>query len=155
MPKPGKIFTLSRDELASIVKESKSHGEVLRYMGYKSPDAKRLKKRLREEGISTTHFKIRIHPKASTFAEFTSGPIAKRLAGTTLKDKIRKEKLLEDYCAACNMEPVWNGKPLNFHLDHIDGNPLNNKLSNLRFLCPNCHIQTLTYALGHKRTSVH
>ena len=134
--------------MEGVVKESKSHDEVLKRLGYNSPDATKLKKRLREKEISTTHFKKRIRNTPSTFIEFTSGIITKRLDGRSLKDK-----MLEDYCAACNMEPVWNGKPLDFHLDHIDGNPLNNKLSNLRFLCPNCHTQTETYNVGHKRKS--
>lgn len=31
-------------------------------------------------------------------------------------------------------------------LDHIDGNPFNSVLENLRILCPNCHTQTHTFA---------
>ena len=41
---------------------------------------------------------------------------------------------------------MYNGKPLTLQLDHIDGNPINNNLENLRFLCPNCHSQTDTFA---------
>ena len=36
----------------------------------------------------------------------------------------------------------WQGKPLTLDIDHVDGNPLNCLLSNLHFLCPNCHAQT-------------
>jgi transposase len=47
-------------------------------------------------------------------------------------------------CTTCGLGPEWNGKPLTLELDHIDGDRLNNELSNLRLLCPNCHAQTET-----------
>lgn len=40
---------------------------------------------------------------------------------------------------------TWLDKPLSLHLDHIDGDKLNNNQDNLRLLCPNCHSQTDTY----------
>jgi hypothetical protein len=48
-------------------------------------------------------------------------------------------------CAECGQEPFWHGKPLTLQVDHIDGNKRNNVLSNLRFLCANCHTQTETF----------
>ncbi|WP_022894305.1 HNH endonuclease signature motif containing protein [Agromyces subbeticus] len=47
-------------------------------------------------------------------------------------------------CVLCRLGPEWNGKPLTLELDHVDGDRLNNELSNLRLLCPNCHAQTET-----------
>lgn len=41
-------------------------------------------------------------------------------------------------CAICGMSQEWNGKPLVFILDHIDGHASNNKRDNLRCICPNC-----------------
>ena len=48
-------------------------------------------------------------------------------------------------CSCCGVKE-WEGKPLFMDLDHKDGNPWNNRLSNIRVLCPNCHRQTETYA---------
>jgi len=48
-------------------------------------------------------------------------------------------------CTWCSISS-WLGKPITLQLDHIDGDHRNNRLPNLRLLCPNCHSQTDTYA---------
>ena len=53
-------------------------------------------------------------------------------------------------CAICGMSPEWNGKPLVFILDHIDGHASNNKRDNLRCICPNCDSQLDTYKSKNK-----
>ena len=62
-----------------------------------------------------------------------------------LKKRIIKEKLLDYHCQICGIDS-WQGQPLSLHLDHIDGNRFDSRLENLRFLCPNCHSQTPTFA---------
>lgn len=47
-------------------------------------------------------------------------------------------------CSVCSLRE-WKGKPLKLHVDHLNGINNDNRLENLRFLCPNCHSQTATY----------
>ena len=58
-----------------------------------------------------------------------------------LKVYILENKVLPHRCKVCNIEPVWNKKPLDFLLDRKNNNILDNAVDNLRFLCPNCYSQ--------------
>ena len=56
-------------------------------------------------------------------------------------------------CEICNITQ-WAGKEVPLVMDHIDGNPANWKLTNLRLICGNCDMQTDTYKgknRGHGR----
>jgi len=68
----------------------------------------------------------------------------------SLKRRLIEESLLEKQCYECGITSKWNGKPLCLQLDHINGIANDNRVENLRLLCPNCHSQTETFA-GKRR----
>ena len=53
-------------------------------------------------------------------------------------------------CETCGLSE-WQGRQLTLQIDHIDGDRENNMLSNLRFLCPNCHSLTDTFGSKNSR----
>jgi protein-arginine kinase activator protein McsA len=67
-----------------------------------------------------------------------------------------KKYILEEQnekCNICNIDNFWNGKPLKFILDHIDGNAANNTRNNLRLICHNCDSQLDTYKSKNKNSA--
>ena len=71
-------------------------------------------------------------------------------APAVVRENLRKLNLIEYQCQLCNNKGEWNGSILVLQLDHINGINNDNRLQNLRYLCPNCHSQTETYAGKNK-----
>ena len=67
-----------------------------------------------------------------------------------LKHKMLKSGLIENKCGVCGIKDTWQNKPIQIHLDHINGIRNDHRLENLRMLCPNCHSQTSTYCGNNK-----
>ncbi|WP_237448505.1 HNH endonuclease signature motif containing protein [Nocardioides flavescens] len=58
-------------------------------------------------------------------------------------------------CAICLAPATWNGLPLAFVLDHVDGDSGNNHRDNLRLVCPNCDSQLPTFKMRNKGKGRH
>jgi Zn finger protein HypA/HybF involved in hydrogenase expression len=63
-----------------------------------------------------------------------------------LKQKLLSKNILENKCSICDNSGEWCGKELSLQLDHINGINNDNRLENIRLLCPNCHSQTETFS---------
>ncbi len=69
-----------------------------------------------------------------------------------VKLRLLGDGVKENRCEECGLTE-WLGRPLSMALHHVNGDGRDNRLVNLRFLCPNCHSQTDNFA-GRKRTRV-
>jgi hypothetical protein len=73
----------------------------------------------------------------------------KRKNKTSNDRYLKRDLLIDGYikneCEICHITD-WCNKPIVIELHHIDGNRMNNDLSNLQMLCSNCHSQTDNYS---------
>tara|TARA_B110000967_G_C18436654_1_gene341181 strand:- start:49 stop:483 length:435 start_codon:yes stop_codon:yes gene_type:complete len=66
-----------------------------------------------------------------------------------LKNRLYVAGIKERKCEECGIEE-WNGKKIIHQLDHVNGISTDNRLENLKVLCPNCHSQTDTFCGKNK-----
>ena len=135
-----KLNELSKEEIVKKLDESTSYGEFLSKLGYsQSGNAyKFTKKYLDSIDVNYNVFTKKTWPNVELSNEDVF-KINNPFDNKALKIKILKHKLIDYKCTKCGNTGEWNGQNLSLHLDHINGDNIDNRLDNLRFLCPNCH----------------
>lgn len=144
----------TEDLLKIAVEHSISFAGVLRYLGLRQAGGTQahIARRIRALGLGTSHFTGQAHqrgklgPRRRTAEQIL---IVRPPGSLREKAPALRRALIEIgrpyLCANCGLDP--NDIPLTLHVDHINGEWLDNRAENLRFLCPNCHAQTPTYCV--------
>ena len=153
----------TRELLAEAVTASTSMAGVLRHLGLDQAGGAHahLRRRIDRLGIDTTHVLGRAHYRGTTNPRRRAAAevLVVRAADAKREVPSRLRRALIEAgrpyrCAGCGGDGTWNGQPLTLHVDHIDGRAWDCRAENLRFLCPNCHSQTETFA-GRSRFRVY
>lgn len=138
------IYEPSDQEFANIVKNNYSYVTILKALGYVSCSGSAvniLKRRITELSLDTSHFvysRPRVLTRDDVFVQDST------VAQKTLRQWFLKEKDIKYECSICGQSAIQNGEQLTLILDHINGQNHDNRLSNLRQVCPNCNQQLET-----------
>jgi hypothetical protein len=147
----------TQDEARVAVAASKSASETLRRLGMRPAGGnfRMLKNRLETWGITTDHF----DPYAATRKRHREPiPLEEILVeGSTyrrhtLKKRLYATRLKRRACEMCGQGENWRGRHMSLILDHINGIPDDNRLENLRIVCPNCAATLDTHCRRNCRT---
>lgn len=147
-----KIYKLSDEQFVELLKNSSTISEVLFKLGYSvkgnSWGFAKVKQRMSDLNLDGSIFKGKSPiTKYGTLHKVNASDILKpncKHARSVLRRYVIKNNLIPYRCAICGCVE-WQGRTLSLELDHINGINNDNRIENLRFLCPNCHSQTTTY----------
>ena len=146
--------------LEEAVKKSFSVAGVLKMLGSRQISGGQhayVTKLIMRRRLDVSHFTGQGHMKGKTSKMKKPWQAVLVLrTGTPYKEKtlcLRRamiESGMQYICSSCGMGPIWNNTPITLENDHINGDALDNRRDNVRFLCPNCHSQTPTSSPGKR-----
>jgi hypothetical protein len=145
-------------EVTNIVNESKTIKDVLTKLGKRisGKQYKVIKKFIEDNSIDTSHFDPYHKNKENLKRGLFKYPIehwlknGSNIGSSKLKYKLYEAKLKKRKCEECGQGEEWRGNKMSLILDHINGVHNDNRLENLRIVCPNCNATLPTHCRGSK-----
>lgn len=154
-----KIDEIPLEEFQKLIQQSTSIADFFRRVGMRASSGSYsiFNRRVKREQIPLDHFckdysylgKSNKIPNEEILVENST-----YASTNSLKKRLIKDGLLVEKCSECGSGATWNNKPLVLQLDHINGISNDNRLKNLRLLCPNCHSQTPTFCGKERKAKV-
>ena len=143
--------------LEKLIKESECYSDVLKKlnMGLGTSNYQRLKTKISEYSLDVSHFDANKVRKRKSI-DFRRRDINEYLIEnskcnrTLLKERLYSEGLKKRECELCGQTENWKGKKISLIIDHINGIWNDNRVSNLRIVCPNCNATLDTHCGKHK-----
>lgn len=144
--------------IKNIISNSSNKTEILSKLGLKNNGGNfnTLSSFININNINISHFTPMVSTKPDRKRTLTYLSLEDLLVlnptiivGTSrLKEKLYKSGLKKRYCELCNQDEKWKGKKMSLILDHINGNRFDNRIENLRIVCPNCNATLETHCRG-------
>lgn len=135
----------TKEKIEEIVNESKSFSDVTKKFGLNHQyygNRQTIKKYIELYKIDISHFGD--YNKSNRFnkkIELSDILIkdSKYINNVALKNRLYKIGLKKRNCELCDQGEEWKGKKMSLILDHINGTHNDNRIENLRIVCPNCN----------------
>jgi len=153
--KRSKIWSLTDAEFTDVVLREQTSQKIIMALGLRVAGTAYtgLKERLQKLGlykqVSANNFKLQAAVLMGIRAPLPDSEFfvkGRKISGAQLKVRLQRRGVNMHKCAMCGQDSTWNGKVLVLQVDHVNGDNMDNRLENLKMLCPNCHSQTETFS---------
>lgn len=141
-----KLSKMSKEELQTLINNSCSISDILKK--FNKIESSSFYRKVLNEFITSYNLDLSVMSENKIDRRNIGGPKFTQNSKSNranLKSWLLRNGILKDECSECGMKDFYNNKPVSMELDHINGINNDNRIQNLRMLCPVCHSQQPTH----------